>query len=107
MSHENVGIVQRLYSDCWGAANLYLAPEVLHPEIVWTAIESAPDSGTRRGHAGSRAYMSDWLNGFDFEAMPIRAVGTTPDVSRSTSSKSWETSPRQGLSACVSTGRRK
>ncbi len=79
MSQESVGTVQRLYSDCWGAANLYLAPEVLHPEIVWTAIESAPDSGTRHGHAGSRAYMSDWLDGFDFEAMPIEAVGTTPD----------------------------
>ena len=76
---RNVEIVERLYSDCWAAANLDVVPEVLHPEIVWTAIESAPDSGTRRGHAGAREHMSDWLGGFDFEAMPIEEIGRAPD----------------------------
>ena len=79
MSQENMEVVQRLYSDCWAPANLGLVPELLHPGIVWTAIESAPDSGTRRGHAGSRIYMSDWLEGFDFEAMPCDEVATTAD----------------------------
>jgi ketosteroid isomerase-like protein len=79
MSQEKLEMVQRLYSDCWAPANLGLVPELLHPEVVWTAIESAPDSGTRRGHAGSRTYMNDWLDGFDFQAMPSDEVATTAD----------------------------
>jgi ketosteroid isomerase-like protein len=79
MSQENLETVERLYSNCWAAANLDVVPELLHPEIVWTAIESAPDAGTRRGHGGARAYMNDWLDGFDFEGMPIDPVGTATD----------------------------
>lgn len=76
---ENVETVKRLYNECWASADLDLAPEVLHPEIVWTAIESAPDSGTRRGHAEACGYMNDWLEGFDLEAMPVDPVGTAVD----------------------------
>jgi ketosteroid isomerase-like protein len=79
MSRENVEIVQRLYRDCFAAADLGLVPELLHPDVVWTAIESAPDFGTRRGHAGAREHMGDWLDAFDFEAMPTDRVATTSD----------------------------
>ncbi len=79
MSRENVGIVQRLYRDCFAAADLGLVPELLHPDVVWTAIESAPDFGTRRGHAEAREHMGDWLGAFDFEAMPTDRVATTSD----------------------------
>ena len=78
MSRENVEVVQRLYK-CWAAAQLDRMPEILHPEIVWTAIESAPDSGTRHGHAGASAYMNDWLQGFDLGEMSVDELGTTAD----------------------------
>jgi len=97
MSRQNVETVRRLYSECWAPANLDLMPEILHPEIVWTAIESAPDSGTRRGHAESRAYMNDWLEGFDFEAMPIDPVGTTADGCLVCSLHAVGTEKRSGL----------
>ena len=44
-----------------------MVPEILHPDIVWTAIESAPDSGTRRGQVECRAHMNDWLESFDLQ----------------------------------------
>lgn len=97
MSQENLNTVQRLYRDCWAPANLGLVPEILHPEIVWTAIESAPDSGTRRGHAEARAYMNDWLEGFDFEAMPSGEVGTTADGRLVCSLRAVGTEKRSGL----------
>jgi ketosteroid isomerase-like protein len=97
MSRENVEIVERLYSDCFAAANLDVVPDVLHPEIVWTAIESAPDFGTRRGHPGARAYMGDWLGGFDFEAMPTEEVATTPDGRLVCSLHAVGTEKRSGL----------
>ena len=71
MSQENVETVARLYNDCWGPGKLELVPEILHPDIVWTAIESAPDSVTRRGQVECPAYMNDWLESFDLKAMPI------------------------------------
>ena len=79
MSPENVKTVARLYNDCWGLGKLELVPEILHPDIVWTAIESAPDSGTRCGHAECRAYMNDWLESFDLEAMPIEEARSAAD----------------------------
>ena len=79
MSQENVELVQSLYRDCFAAADLDLVPELLHPDVVWTAIESAPDSGTRHGHAEAREHMGDWLNAFDFGAMPTEHVATTAD----------------------------
>jgi ketosteroid isomerase-like protein len=104
MSQENVEIVERLYSDCWAAASLDVVPEVLHPEIVWTAIESAPDSGTRRGHSGARAYMSDWLQGFDFEAMPSEVVATTSDGRLVCSLHAVGTEKRSGLTTEIRYG---
>ena len=79
MSQENVETVARLYNECWSLGKLELVPEILHPDIVWTAIESAPDSGTRRGHVECRAYMNDWLESFDLKAMPIEEARSVPD----------------------------
>jgi ketosteroid isomerase-like protein len=104
MSQENVEIVERLYSDCWAPAKLEVVPEILHPEIVWTAIESAPDSGTRRGHPEARAYMSDWLEGFDFEAMPSEEVATTPDGRVVCSLHAVGTEKRSGLTTEIRYG---
>ena len=44
MSQENVDTVARLYNECWAPGKLELVPEILDSDIVWTAIESAPDS---------------------------------------------------------------
>jgi ketosteroid isomerase-like protein len=104
MSRENVEIVERLYSDCFAAANLDVVPDVLHPEIVWTAIESAPDFGTRRGHSGARAYMGDWLEGFDFEAMPSEEVATAPDGRIVCSLHAVGTEKRSGLTTEIHYG---
>jgi ketosteroid isomerase-like protein len=79
MSQEKVETVARLYNECWGPGRLELVSEILHPEIVWTAIESAPDSGTRRGLAECRAYMNDWLESFELELMPIEEARSTLD----------------------------
>ena len=58
-------IVVRLYNDGWRRADFDVVFELLDPEIVWTAIEDAPDAGTFRGHDGVRRYMQDWLDDFD------------------------------------------
>ena len=79
MSQENVETVARLYNECWAPGKLELVPDILHPDIVWTAIESAPDSGTRRGHVECRAYMNDWLESFDLETMPVEEARSAPD----------------------------
>jgi len=79
MSPPNLDTVTRLYNDCWGPGRLELVPELLHPDIVWTAIESAPDAGTRRGHAECRAYMGDWLESFELELMPIQEARPAAD----------------------------
>src|SRR2546430_1748361 len=104
MSQENMETVQRLYSECWAPGNLDLVPEILHPEIVWTAIESAPDAGTRRGHAESRAYMDDWLGSFDFEAMPSDEVGTTTDGGLVCALHAVGTEKRSGLTTEIRYG---
>ena len=75
----NAETVARLYNECWGPGKLELVPEILHPDIVWTAIESAPDSGTRRGQVECSAYMNDWLESFDLELMPIEQARSASD----------------------------
>ena len=70
--------VRLLYNGVW-AGDLDAAPSVLHPEIVWTAIESAPDAGTRRGYTDCRAYMQDWLDDFEMEPFLIETRGTATD----------------------------
>jgi ketosteroid isomerase-like protein len=58
-------IVLRLYNEGWAEADFDVVFELIDPEIVWTAIEDAPDAGTYRGHEGVRGYMQDWIDDFD------------------------------------------
>ena len=79
MSQERLlETVRRLYNNVW-TGDLDAAPGVLHPEIVWIAIESAPDAGRRSGYAECRAHMEDWLEDFEMEPFVIEARGKTPD----------------------------
>jgi len=79
MSQENLELIRRLYNECWVNANFDLLPVLLHPEIVWTAIESAPDAGARRGYRECRAYMEDWLDDFEMGPLRIEATAMTGD----------------------------
>jgi len=79
MSEENVEIVRRLYNSAWMPGDFDLLPNILHPDIVWSAIESAPDAGTRQGYAGCRAYMEDWLEDFNLQPVMIEPSATTKD----------------------------
>jgi ketosteroid isomerase-like protein len=63
--------VVRLYNEGWREADFHVVFELLDPEIVWTAIEDAPDAGTYRGHEGVRGYMQDWLDDFDLGGWSI------------------------------------
>ena len=64
MSQENVEIVRKVY-DAWSRSDLSRAFEFLDPEVVWEAIEDAPDAGTYRGHSGVKRLMDDWLQDFE------------------------------------------
>jgi ketosteroid isomerase-like protein len=79
MPEENAQLetLRRLY-EYWVSGDLDRIDEVLDPAVVWTAIESAPDAGTRRGHDECRAYMTEWLDDFALEPPEIDAVGSTP-----------------------------
>ena len=80
MPEENAKLenLRRLYNEYWMAGDLDRVDEVLDPAIVWTAIESAPDAGTRRGYDECRAYMAEWLDDFALEPAEIYEVGSTP-----------------------------
>jgi ketosteroid isomerase-like protein len=43
-------------------------------DVVWEAMEDAPDAGTYRGHAGLRVYFEDWLATVD----PLSVEGGEP-----------------------------
>ena len=73
MSQENVEVVRAVY-EAGGAGDLPRAMAGIHPEIVWEAIESAPDFGTYRGHEGVTAYMQGWLDDFYDMGMELREV---------------------------------
>jgi ketosteroid isomerase-like protein len=64
--------VRRLYNEGWAAGNFDFMSEILDPDIVWTAIEDAPDAGTYRGYDGVRAYWQDWLDDFDMHPFKIK-----------------------------------
>ncbi len=69
--------LKRLYNEYWAPGNLDRIDEVLDPAIAWTAIESAPDAGTRRGYDECRAYMKEWLDDFILDPAEIHEVGST------------------------------
>jgi ketosteroid isomerase-like protein len=51
---------------------------IFSEDIVWEAVEDAPDAGTYRGHQGIRGYLQDWLDtvdGFRGELRELTAVG--------------------------------
>ena len=64
MSHGDVDIVRKVY-DAWSSSDPVSAFGYLDPDVVWEAIEDAPDAGTYRGHAGVKRYMDDWLQDFE------------------------------------------
>ena len=73
-------IVSRLYREGWAPGDFDVVFELLDAEIVWTAIEEAPDAGTYRGHDGVRAYMQDWLDEFDFNEGDEAAIEQSIEV---------------------------
>jgi ketosteroid isomerase-like protein len=64
MSQENLEVVRKVY-DAWARSDPSQAFDYLDPEVVWEAIEDAPDAGTYRGHSGVKRYMNDWLQDFE------------------------------------------
>jgi ketosteroid isomerase-like protein len=64
MSQENVEIVKKVYA-AWTRGDPPQAFEHLDPEVVWEAIEDAPDAGTFHKHSGVKRYMDDWLQDFE------------------------------------------
>jgi ketosteroid isomerase-like protein len=64
MSRENMEAVRKIY-DAWVRSDPAQAFDYLDPEVVWEAIEDAPDAGTYRGHSGVKRYMDDWLQDFE------------------------------------------
>lgn len=43
-------------------------------DVVWEALEDAPDAGTYRGHAGIRGYAEDWIATVDEPRVELREV---------------------------------
>ena len=43
-------------------------------DVVWEAIEDAPDAGTYRGHAGIRGYVEDWIATVDEPHVDLQEV---------------------------------
>ena len=66
MSQENVETVRKVYA-AWTCGDPPQAFEHLDPDVVWEAIEDAPDAGTSRMHSGVKRHMDDWL--LDFEML--------------------------------------
>jgi ketosteroid isomerase-like protein len=47
-------------------------------DILWEAVEDAPDAGSYRGHEGIRGYLEDWLDtvdGFRQDPRELTEVG--------------------------------
>lgn len=78
MSQKNVEAVRAVY-DAWSRGVPTDAAEALDPDVVWEAIEEAPDAGTYRGHDGVRGYMQDWLDGFELAGMEFRDIVEADD----------------------------
>jgi ketosteroid isomerase-like protein len=71
MSQENVEVVRKVYA-AWTCGDPSEAFEHLDPEVVWEAIEDAPDAGTYRKHSGVKRYMDDWLQDFEMLGFEFR-----------------------------------
>ena len=65
----------RLYNEYWMPGDLARVDEVLDPAIVWTAIESAPDAGTRRDYHVVQPVGPRRRSAFGIPLSPGRSVG--------------------------------
>jgi ketosteroid isomerase-like protein len=66
VSRENEEAV-RAVNEAWVSGEVGHAMGHLSGDVVWEAIEEAPDAGTYRGHQGVRSYFEDWLGHFELE----------------------------------------
>lgn len=48
-------------------------------DIVWEALEDAPDAGTYRGHEGIRGYFEDWFDTVDRPRLDPRELAEVGD----------------------------
>jgi ketosteroid isomerase-like protein len=48
-------------------------------DILWEAVEDAPDAGTYRGHEGIRGYFEDWLDTVDGLRQDVRELTEVGD----------------------------
>ena len=80
MSQESVEFVRRLYK-CWAGAELDRMPEILHPEIVWTATEKRSGLTTEIHFAGVFRFADDGrirsIHEYARPAEALQAVGVS------------------------------
>jgi len=77
----NAELVRRVFAEAnrvpeVGGFDAWL--DFLCEEVVWEAVEDAPDAGTYRGHEGARGYLEDWLetvDGFHSELRGLAELG--------------------------------
>jgi ketosteroid isomerase-like protein len=48
-------------------------------DVVWQAVEDAPDAGTYRGLDGLRGYLEDWLETVDYMSFEVGGVKEVGD----------------------------
>jgi ketosteroid isomerase-like protein len=64
----NADLIRRVFADANRVAEVggfESLRDLFSEEIVWEAVEDAPDAGTYRGHEGIRGYLEDWLETVD------------------------------------------
>src|SRR5215211_59702 len=77
----NAELIRRVFAEANRVAEvggLDASLDLLSEEIVWEAVEDAPDAGTYRGHEGIRGYLEDWLetvDGFHNELRGLTELG--------------------------------
>jgi len=78
----NAELIRRVFAEANRVAEVggfdAFPDDLLSEEIVWEAVEDAPDAGTYRGHEGIRGYLEDWLetvDGFHNELRGLTELG--------------------------------
>lgn len=70
----NARLVREMFSAANHGAEIGRVDDWLNffsQDIVWEAVEDAPDAGTYRGHEGIRGYVEDWVDTVDeFRQVP-------------------------------------
>ena len=78
----NVRLIREMFSAANRAAETGRLDDWLNffsQDILWEAVEDAPDAGTYRGHEGIRGYFEDWLNTVDGFRQDPRALTEVGD----------------------------